>query len=183
MCLKCSWILWHRFYCSLNHHIRLMYLKTWLQLDKVLTFSTRRCYRPSCVSYVSEILSKRSSDISGTCISLILMKNSFMKKQVWRNTYLKLRIRAKFITVKRSQKIQFVYTEVYSIFTTEGGRKLHKFLTTHSLQFFYNFTFSFKGLFSILFLLLVVFFDIHLVDQEFSQTFSIATWFGPLAIA
>lgn len=136
MCLKCSWILWHHFYCSLNHHIRLMYLKTWLQLDKVLTFSTRRCYRPSCVSYVSEILSKRSSDISGTCISLILMKNSFMKKQVWRNTYLKLRVRAKFITVKRSQKIQFVYTEVYSIFTTEeDGNYINFWPLTH-----YNFS-------------------------------------------
>lgn len=151
MCLKCSWIRWHSFHCSLNHHIRLMYIKTWLQLDKVGTFSTSRCYRLICASYFSEILSKRSSDISDT-YSLVLMTNCFVKKKIETNTYLKLRIRAMFITVECSQNIQFVYTEVYSIYTTGGGRKPNKFLITCSLQFFYNFTFSFEGLFSILFL-------------------------------
>lgn len=44
----------------------------------------------------------------------------FLKKKIWRNTYLKLRIRALFIIVECSQDIQYVYTEVYSIYTTGG---------------------------------------------------------------
>lgn len=150
---------------------------------KVATFSTNRWYRLFCASYFSEIFNKRSSDISGTCISLVCC---FLKKKICRNTYLKLRIRALFIIVECSQDIQFVYTEVYSIYTTGGEGNCINLSSLAHYNFFYNFTFSFKGLFSIFFLFCLLSF--HVVswscsDQEFSQIFSIATWFGPLTIA
>lgn len=160
-----------------------MYLKTWVQLDKVATFSTSRCYRLTCASCFSEIFSKWSSDMSGKCISLVLMTNCFVKKQIWRNTYLKPRIRATFIIVECSQNIQFVYTEVYSINTTGGEGNYINFWSLAHYNFSTFLPLVLKGFFPFFFYFACCLFWYSLSDQEFSQTFSIATCFGPLTVS
>lgn len=81
-CPKCCWILWPCFHCSLNHCIKLTYLKhSGDKLNKVATFSTSRCHRLSYTSYLSEVFSERSSGTSGRYIFLLLMTYGFVEKQ------------------------------------------------------------------------------------------------------
>lgn len=160
-----------------------MYLETWVQLDKVATFSTSRCYRLTWASYFSEIFSKRSSDIGGKCISLVLVTNCFVKKQIWRNTYLKPRIGATFIIVECPRNIQFVCTEDYSINTTRGEGDCINFWSLAHYNFSTFLPSFLKGFFPFFFYFACCLFWYSFSDQEFSQTFFIATWFGPLTIA
>lgn len=69
--------------------MRLMEFKRLVvKLDEVAPFSTSRCYRLTYTSYLPEILSVRSSDVSGKYIFLLLMTNCFVESNCGEKKYI-----------------------------------------------------------------------------------------------
>lgn len=170
--------------------MRLTYLKhSGVNLDKVAAFPTSRCYSLTCTSYLPEIFSESSSDVSGKSIFLLLMTDCFVEKQIWRKEIHTWNWGSEltFIIVEHSENIQirFLYTEVYSLFFSCGlmpqGVKETEVISDYLLVpvFLHVYLWFWRaGFFHSLSTLHVVFFDMHSVTKNFSRHFLLLCGLG-----